>query len=91
MISKHVEQVVRVLLESGSYRATRYVSEKLVVTACRRIFRGKILRGNVDIVLTIGRPNYAQRQFVKDCKQAGVPFPVRKVQLKAIPKKRASQ
>jgi len=40
------------------------------------------------MVLTIGRPNYAEREFIKLCKKAGEPFPVKKMQLKFYPKKK---
>ena len=67
---------------NGSKRATKYISPALTLKATRR---HKPRRGEraVEVLLTIGKPNYAERQFIADCKKAGVPFPVRKVQLKA--------
>ena len=40
------------------------------------------------LIVTIGRPAYAERHFIKMCKRAGEPFPVRKVQLKFYPAKK---
>jgi hypothetical protein len=34
---------------------------------------------------TIGIPNYL-REFIRKCKKAGEPFPVKKIQLKFLPK-----
>jgi hypothetical protein len=33
-------------------------------------------------VFTIGKPNYEEREFIKKCKKAGEPFPVKKIQVK---------
>lgn len=76
-------------LESGlAYKATKYLSYKKVVKATRKRYAGKFGRGSVDIILTIGAPNYVEREFIKLCKKAGEPFPIKKVQLKLyVPKK----
>ena len=68
--------------------AVKYVSEKEVVKATRR---GKPTKRafQTQILLTIGRPNYAERKFVKLCQKSGEPFPVKKVQLKPYPEKKA--
>lgn len=39
-------------------------------------------------ILSMGRPNYAEKKFIKDCQKAGEPFPVRRVQLTRWPVKR---
>jgi hypothetical protein len=39
-------------------------------------------------IVTIGKPNYAEREFVKKCKQSGEPFPVKRLQLKFYPVKK---
>ena len=38
--------------------------------------------------LTIGRPNYLERIFIKKCIKAEEPFPIKKIQLKFYPKKK---
>jgi len=77
-----VEQVVVAVLD-GYKQATKYVSDKQTIKATRR---GKLrplrLSGQVEILVTIGRPNYAERRFIKDCKKAGEPFPIKRIQLK---------
>jgi hypothetical protein len=86
-----VSQVVSAIADNDASRAAKYLSEKLVVRGSRPVFgpKGKrrILKGgNISLVLTIGRPNHEQREFIRKCKKAGEPFPVKKVQLKFPPK-----
>lgn len=83
-----VEQVVTALLANNARRATKYLSERQVVKASRKLYRRKLPRkgSTVEIVLTVGRPNYEEREFIRRCKAAGEPLPVRKVQLKFPPK-----
>lgn len=86
-----IDRVVDALLATDAHKATKFVSEKHVVRATRRLFGGKILkRGSIDIVLTIGPPNYAERQFIKQLRKVGEPLPLKKIQLKFPPMKRAA-
>lgn len=83
--------VVRALLSTTSKRATKYLSPSFTVKACRVTYdkRPPDRRASrADIVLTIGAPNHLERAFIKKCNRAGEPFPVRKIQLKAFPKKK---
>lgn len=68
-------------------KATLYVSPTYVVTASLRCKPDKRSK-RTEIVLKIGVPNFVERQFVKACKKAGEPFPVKKIQLKFYPRKR---
>lgn len=81
-----VAKVVETLISLNARVATKFLDEKLVVRATRRTFKGKIQRGNAEIFVTIGKPNYLERDFIKKCRKAGEVFPVRKIQLK-FPKK----
>lgn len=90
---KHIGQVVEALLTAEAHKATKYVSQTQVISATRILVRGRIptprmTRRYAHIVLTIGKPNYAQRQFIKVCNRAGEPLPVNKIQLKFPPKRR---
>lgn len=70
-------------------KATKYISPKEIVRATRKTYGKKIRHGNIEIHLTIGRPNYAEREFIKLCQKAGEPFPIKKIQLKYCnPKKK---
>ncbi len=75
---------ISALLDSGAWKATLFLSPTEVVRATRRWYRGRKTQDGrrVEIEITIGRPNYQERDLVKVLKKAGEPFPVRKVQLK---------
>ena len=66
---------------------TKYLGLTLVVRLTRRHKFSKRNSRN-EYVLTIGKPNYLERAFIKSCKKAGEPFPVKKVQIKFNPVKR---
>jgi len=87
----HVAKVVDALLTVGARSATLYHSGKEVTQATRVCFGGKLPRkgSKIEIVLTHGAPNYAQRQFIRRCRKAREPFPVRKIQLRFPTKNRA--
>jgi phage baseplate assembly protein W len=68
-------------------RATLYVSPKMVVKATRR-HKPRVRAGTVELVVTIGRPNYAEREFIKAAVKAGERFPIEKVQLRFWPRGR---
>lgn len=80
-----INQCTSAILDGGAVRATKYESEKQVVTATRRLYGGKVnKRGNIEILLKIGRPNYAERKFITMAKKAGEPFPIKKVQVRFL-------
>lgn len=66
-------------------KATYYVSPKYVVSAALRGKPNKRAR-STEIVVKIGKPNYAERKFIKLCLKAGEPFPMKKIQLKFYPR-----
>lgn len=82
------ESIVSILLsEPDIHTATKYIDPK---TTVRGTFVGKRDRRSKrnTIALSIGTPNYAEREFIKQCNKSGEPFPVKKVQLKFYPKKK---
>lgn len=79
-----IAQVVEACLEGGFRQARKYVSPELVLKATRQTKPDRRNRGQT-LLLTIGRPNYYERRFVKLCLKAGEPLPVRKIQLKTYP------
>lgn len=80
---KYLDQVVTTLIATGARRATKFVNEHAVINAHRIAWGGRLDRRekSIDIRLKIGRPNYHERQFIKDCIAAGEPFPVKKIKL----------
>ena len=79
---KWLHEVVEALLESGGRSALKAISEKEVIQATRVMYDGKPSPRGIDIRLTVGRPNYLARRFVKACLKAGETFPVKKIQLR---------
>lgn len=78
-----VSKVLQAIEGSKAYNAAVYLSDKLVVRASRPRLRGRVVKeANLGVVLTVGKPNYRQREFIKTLKKTGEPFPVKKVQLK---------
>lgn len=76
-------------LASETYlrRATVYAAKDSVVKATRqRRFDG--CDRQETYLVTVGKPNYAERQFILKCLDAGEPFPVKKVQKKFWPQKK---
>lgn len=81
------EAVRNVLYVPGTRSATVYLRPDLRVTATCRI-RPKLGHLPRFLVLTIGRPNFAQRRAVKQMQRAGEPFPVRRAQLTLWPERK---
>ena len=77
--SKEISDVICAITTNPKIiKATKYISEKLIIRAVRRTFKGKVTRGNIEISFTQGKPNFAEREFIK---RFGV---VKSVQLKII-------
>lgn len=61
--------------------ASVFQAPDFVITATRRgKCDGRAMHS--ELVLTVGKPNFRGRAFVKACLKAGEPFPVRKVQVR---------
>lgn len=86
------EVIEAIIGGEGVVKATKYLNPKLVVRATRTLY-GKRLPAknqNIEITLTIGRPNYVEREFVKACLKAGEPFPVKRTIIKFYNSKRSA-
>lgn len=75
------------LIESGAKTAIKFLNPETVVRATWHN-KPRARSTHEEMVVTIGRPNYRERVFVKCCLKAGDPFPVRKVQLINYPVKK---
>lgn len=84
---KWFADVCSALINSDAKTATKYLGSRLVVRATWRHEPSQRNRRE-EMVVTFGAPNYLEAKFIKDCFAAGEDLPVRKVQLKAWPKKR---
>lgn len=80
-VSKEVARVVNFIHMSPDFkRVTSYVHPKFTIkaTALQKPTKRDLSQ---TLVVTIGRPNYRECQFIKKCKKAGEPFPVKKLQI----------
>jgi len=85
-IIKAVSEVVASVYGSKSIRrAVKFLSKNLTVRATKKIYRGKARRNDIDIVLSIGAPNYKERQLLKNYKSSIIGL-VRTIELRT-PKK----
>ncbi len=83
---KDINVVIEALLRTESYKAEKYITDKLVIRATRRTYKRKIRASeNIEILLVIGKPNFEQREFIKDCKKAKEKFPIKGIILKDFP------
>lgn len=82
----HVARCIQSLVQTDAYRATLYVSplETVKVTSRNR----KPRHGNLELVVTIGRPNWHERQRIKQFNKVKEPYPVKIVQLQYRPNKK---
>ena len=81
-------QVIEALLSNEAHQAVKYLSPYYVVQATRVSYRHGFSKRSIDIRITAGRPNYLARRFIKACRKAGEPFPVKRVQLRFPVKRR---
>jgi hypothetical protein len=71
------------IIDGGAIKATKYISTSETAKATRRTYKykGKSKQTPIEILFTIGNPNYKEREFIKKAKKAGEPFPIKKIQL----------
>lgn len=75
---KWISEVTEAVMELDIKQAVKYVSTDMVIKATPR----SKARKHVEIVVSIGKPNYAEKKVIKQALMAGEPFPIKKVQLK---------
>jgi hypothetical protein len=80
-------KVIELLLRTECYQTTKYLSPNEVIRATRR-HKPSARARRIEAVLTVGAPNYRERQFIKACLRAGEPFPIKRIQLRPWPRKR---
>jgi hypothetical protein len=80
VLRETIHNVVEACLEVGARKAEIYLSPELVVRAARRHKPNKKHK-TTEILLTIGKPNYKEREFIALCKKSKESFPVKKMQL----------
>jgi hypothetical protein len=56
-------QIINDLLETKAQKITYFETPTRVIRASRTTYGGKFARGNIEITLTIGKPNYLETEF----------------------------
>ncbi len=76
-------KIAELIVEDGASKATAFLSDHLTIKATRRLYQGEIdgRSKHIEILFSIGVPNYQEREFIKKAKKAGEPFPIKKVLL----------
>jgi hypothetical protein len=71
--SKGCAEVVERILVGGAYKSTKYVyGENLTNKATRKRYKGRQNNNHFDIIITIGKPNYEEREALKKAKKEGI-------------------
>lgn len=85
---EHVRRLFAAIADDRTARrVTKIIDRKLTLKITRA--RPVDLREKAETyILTVGPPNYAERQFIKDCIAAGEPFPIKKYRVERWPQKR---
>jgi hypothetical protein len=85
-VRNSIDAVIFAAISPGMRRATKYLNDSTVVRATKRVYKGRKqqLGGPIEILLTVGKPNFRERLFIKACKKSGESFPVIKVQWRKI-------
>mgnify|MGYP001567465722 FL=1 len=61
-MKNYYNEVIEAVLGDDVVKATKFISPTEIVRAVRTRYHGKLRKvGNVEISLTIGRPNYLER------------------------------
>jgi hypothetical protein len=86
-INQAIKETTNAILLGGAKRATKFLSVKDTVKAT--------LQGKYDsrarqttILVTVGRPNYNEQEFIDQCREVNKPFPIRKLKIQWSRKRR---
>lgn len=96
VLKSAVPAVVKMLIETRAHKAVKYLSQNFVVRAVAPLYNGKVrsrAEKSTTIVLSIGKPNFRERRFIKTLVKAKEPFPVRNIIIKMppVPRKAAKK
>lgn len=84
-VERAIAQVAEAVLINRAHKATKYISPTFIVRASIPLHKGKFPSRPTTFVITIGKPNFLERKFVKTLQKAKEPFPVKNIIVKAPP------
>lgn len=86
------DKIISELLKNNAVRATHFITNKEIIRVTRTRYGSKFSRGNLELTITKGKPNYAERELVKrgdsKVKMSGMTFFKYLPKKKVVPKKR---
>jgi hypothetical protein len=86
LTERRIGECVSAVLGMNLRKATAYISPSLTIKAsAQRRYRKN--EPSCTLLVTIGKPNFLERRFIKVCQKAGMAFPLKQIQWKHWPKK----
>lgn len=80
-------KLIAAMIDPNVRTATAYLSPDYTMRFSRVHRHSRKNGRSRTFALTLGKPNYEAREFIKRCKKAGEPFPVKRPQLRMWPPK----
>lgn len=59
------EEAIQTLLEKKARKLTTFLAPNKIIRVVRTSFNGKFENKRIELTVTVGKPNYAEREFVK--------------------------
>jgi hypothetical protein len=81
-----VADLISAMMTDKVYHIATYLNPKETIVVTRRRFKGKIIKGSKEFLVTIGKPNYRSRELIKKAKKQGLPFPIYGTEIKHVKK-----
>lgn len=78
------QEVIEEVLKDKVYKAVKFVSEKLVIRATRTRYGKRLPKNDIEITISVRRPNYVERDMIKKMRKAGSKFPIRVIFTKVV-------
>ena len=75
-----IRALATMLLTHKVRHAVKYLGHRLTVKATRQGTWTK-RDSRRTMLITVGQPNHRERRFIRACRQAKEPFPVKKIQV----------
>jgi len=78
------DKIIGEVLKNGAVKATYFITNKEIIRVVRTRYGNKFSRGNLELTITRGKPNYAERELAKKMEEEikGMTF------FKYLPKKK---
>ena len=71
-VAKRVETAVRLLMDHNAKRVTVFDQDQSRVRVSRLVFKGRFSRKAVELVVSVGKPNFEEREFLAWRKRQGL-------------------